>query len=179
METKAIQLERVKVSDIKPYWRNPRDNEDAIDAVSDSISEFDYQNPIIVDSEYVIIAGHTRYRALLKDGFESCEVIISDLSDEKAKAYRIMDNKTAEKASWNWDKLIHELRALKPLKKFHVHFPELKIEPTNLNLNAVSDEKIEKTADALETKFEELSQRKQEAVESFQCPECGHEWEEM
>lgn len=103
----------MKVTDIKPYEKNPRYNDNAVSAVAKSISEFGFKTPIVVDKNNVIICGHTRWKASKLLGLKEVPVIkASDLSDAKAKAYRIADNKTAELSSWDYDKLQEELRTI-------------------------------------------------------------------
>ena len=105
-----MKLERLKLADIEPYKNNPRKNDDAVNAVAESIRQCSYITPIIVDENHVIIAGHTRYKALKKLGYKECEVVItSDLTEEQKKKYRLYDNKTAEMASWDQKKLSAEL----------------------------------------------------------------------
>jgi ParB-like chromosome segregation protein Spo0J len=109
-----MKVELRKLSDIKPYPGNPRHNDDAVDAVAASIREFGFRQPIVVDSEGVIIVGHTRYKAALKLGLETVPVhVAADLTPEQIKAYRIADNQTATLATWNYDLLQVELNELK------------------------------------------------------------------
>jgi ParB-like chromosome segregation protein Spo0J len=104
------------VKDIVPYNNNPRINDDAVAVVVTSIKEFGFQVPIILDNNNVIIAGHTRWQAAKQLGLETVPVIVaSDLSDAKAKAFRIMDNKSAEMALWDMDKLRVEIDDLSNL----------------------------------------------------------------
>ena len=101
---------RRKLSEIRPYENNPRINDDAVDDVVESIKQCSYIAPIVVDENGVILAGHTRYKALTKLGYDECEVIIaSDLTEEQKKKYRLYDNKTSEFASWDQKKLSEEL----------------------------------------------------------------------
>ena len=96
-----------------PYNNNPRVNDGAVDAVAKSIEEFGFRNPIIVDKNNVIIAGHTRLKASQKLGLKKVPVIIADdLTDEQANALRLVDNKTNELADWDFDKLKEELDAI-------------------------------------------------------------------
>ena len=108
-----MKIELRKLTDIKPYPNNPRCNDDAVDAVAESIREFGFRQPIVVDTEGVIICGHTRYKAAQKLGLEKVPVhVAKDLTPEQIKAYRIADNKTAELAEWNHDLLPIELAEL-------------------------------------------------------------------
>jgi len=104
------KIEYVDTLKIKPYDKNPRNNEDAVQYVMNSISEFGFKNPILVDKDYVIIAGHTRLKAALRLGIEHVPVIVcTDLTDEQVRAYRIADNKVSEVATWNIELLDAEL----------------------------------------------------------------------
>lgn len=99
-----------KLSEIKPYENNPRINDDAVDDVVESIRQCGYIAPIVIDEEGVILAGHTRYKALKKLGYEECDVIIvTDLTEEQKKKYRLYDNKMNEFAEWDQQKLSEEL----------------------------------------------------------------------
>ena len=104
------EIEWMPIASIKPYDKNPRRNDDAVDAVANSITEFGFKNPIIVGSDLTIIAGHTRWKAARKLGLKEVPVIIaSDLTPEQVKAFRIIDNKTAELADWDLDLLKGEM----------------------------------------------------------------------
>ena len=101
----------MKISDVKPYENNPRDNEEAVEPTAKSIKEFGWQgNPIIVDKNNVIIAGHTRYKAAKKLGMKEVPVVVaSKLTPEQVKALRLADNKTGEIAEWDDELLDDEL----------------------------------------------------------------------
>lgn len=108
-----VKLEEVNIADIKPYERNARKNDQAVDAVAESIRQCEYIAPIIVDENHVILAGHTRWKALKKLGHKDVECIVkSGLSDEQKRKYRLLDNKTAELAEWDLDLLADELKGL-------------------------------------------------------------------
>lgn len=99
-----------KLDEIKPYENNPRINDDAVDDVVESIKQCTYIAPIVIDENGVILAGHTRYKALKKLGFKECDVIeVRGLTEEQKKKYRLYDNKTSELASWDQKKLAQEL----------------------------------------------------------------------
>ena len=105
-----MEYVKKRLSEIKPYENNPRINDDAVDDVAESIKQCTYIAPIVIDEDGVILAGHTRYKALRKLGFEECDVIVvSGLSEDQKKKYRLYDNKTAEFASWDQKKLSEEL----------------------------------------------------------------------
>lgn len=105
-----MEVKSMSIDDIKPYENNPRDNDDAVDSVANSIKEFGWQQPIVVDKDMVIIVGHTRYKAAKKLGMDKVPVVVaSSLTPEQVKAYRLADNKVGELADWNLPKLNIEL----------------------------------------------------------------------
>ena len=108
-----MQITNKKISELKEYENNPRDNSAAIEAVANSIREFGFKVPIIVDGNNIIIAGHTRYKAAISLGLEEVPCIIaSDLTPEQVKAFRLADNKVGEIATWDIEKLKLELEGI-------------------------------------------------------------------
>jgi DNA modification methylase len=106
----------MKTSDIKPYGKNPRKNDGAVEKVVSSIREFGFQQPIVVDENRVIIVGHTRHKAALKMNMAEVPVVYAEgLSPQQVKAYRIADNKTNEFAEWDYALLGEEFSDLKML----------------------------------------------------------------
>lgn len=105
-----MKVQNVSIQNVKPYAKNPRKNDDGVDAVANSIKEFGWQQPIVVDKDNVIIVGHTRYKAAKKLGMKEVPVVVADkLTDEQVKAYRLADNKTGELTGWDDDLLNDEL----------------------------------------------------------------------
>lgn len=107
------ELKKVGINDIKPYEHNPRRNDGAVDAVAESILQCEYIAPIIVDEHSVILAGHTRYKALKQLGYNTIDImVVSGLSSDQKKKYRLLDNKTNELADWDFKMLEAELADL-------------------------------------------------------------------
>ena len=108
-----MQIIEKKIDELKPYEKNPRKNDEAVEYVANSIKEFGFKVPIIIDKDNVIVAGHTRYRAAqkLKINIVPC-IIADDLTDEKIKAFRLADNKVGEFAEWDVDLLDGELEGI-------------------------------------------------------------------
>lgn len=105
-----MNIQMLKLSGIKPYENNPRKNNEAVKYVAQSIKEFGFKVPIIIDKNNVIIAGHTRYKAAKRLKMKEVPTIIADdLTDEQVKAFRLADNKVAEKAEWDFDLLPLEI----------------------------------------------------------------------
>lgn len=99
-----------KLTDIRPYEKNPRKNDEAVKYVAESIKEFGFKVPIVIDKDGVIVAGHTRYKAAKKLNLKEVPCIVADdLTDEQIKAFRLADNKVAEKAEWDFELLGDEL----------------------------------------------------------------------
>lgn len=108
-----MKVELRPIVQIKPYDKNPRVNDQAVEAVSKSIKEFGFRQPIVVDADGVIICGHTRYKAATAMGLEKVPVhVAKDLSPAQIKAYRLADNKTHELAEWDLEALAEELVTL-------------------------------------------------------------------
>ena len=109
----------MKISDVKPYPHNPRDNDDAVGGVAKSLQEFGWQQPIVVDKNRVIIVGHTRWKAAKQLKLKSIPVVVANnLTPEQVKAYRLADNKTGEKAIWDNKQLLQELNQIDMSKIF-------------------------------------------------------------
>ena len=105
-----MQVENWKIDEVKPYENNPRKNDEAVEKVANSIKEFGWQQPIVVDKEGVVIVGHTRLKAAQELGLDEVPVLVAkDLTDDQAKAYRLADNKTGELSIWDFPKLNMEL----------------------------------------------------------------------
>lgn len=105
-----MDIINIALKDLKPYENNPRKNDDAVKYVAESIKEFGFKVPIVIDKNNVIVAGHTRYKAAKKLKMSEVPCIIADdLTDEQIKAFRLADNKVAEKSEWDFDLLNTEL----------------------------------------------------------------------
>jgi len=111
-----LKTESVDISKIIPYSRNPRNNDESVDNVASSIKEFGFRQPIVVDEDFVVLAGHTRLKASKKLNLKEVPVhMATGLSDGQKKAFRLMDNRSAEDSKWD-DKLLSlELVDLKEL----------------------------------------------------------------
>jgi DNA modification methylase len=115
-DAKTMTIEFRPIDQITPYANNPRNNDDAVDAVAASLKEFGFRQPIVVDSAGVIIVGHTRFKAAKKLGLAKVPVhVATDLTEAQVKAYRIADNATNEIAEWNYEMLPIELSALQEM----------------------------------------------------------------
>ena len=148
-----------KLNEIVPYKNNPRNNEQAIEPVANSIKEFGFKVPIIIDKNGVIVAGHTRYLASQKLGLEEVPCIVADdLTDEQIKAFRLADNKVGEFSSWDFSLLTQELEELADFNMSDFGFDDVP---------DISDE-------AFDSFFEDTKPTEKEP-KKIQCPHCG-EW---
>lgn len=169
-----MKIEYLKLEDIIPYQRNPRKNDAAVEVVRKSIEEFGFNVSILIDKDHVIIAGHTRYEAA-KGRFNVVPcIILEDLDEDKARQYRIVDNKTSELGIWDYEKLIDELDGITELDMSMFEFGDLNRSEDEDEL----DEEDSRFTSNLDQSFEiELDDFGKEAFE-YECPYCGFMWNE-
>jgi ParB-like chromosome segregation protein Spo0J len=155
-----VEIIYKSTKEIKPYENNPRNNNEAVEKVAVSITDYGFRVPIIIDSNNVIVAGHTRYKAALKIGCESIPcIVIDDLTPEQIRAYRLVDNKTAEYSSWDFEMLEKELKSL-DIDISEFEFPDLG-----------------ETLDISDDDFYTDETVKNVKVKSIKCPHCGETFE--
>ena len=155
-----MQIYDKRLDEIKPYENNPRHNDNAVDAVANSIREFGFKVPIVVDSDGVIVAGHTRYKAAQKLGLQTVPCLVADdLNEEQINAFRLADNKVGEIATWDLDALKVELDNIGEIDLSGMGF--------DLTLHD------EYTEPDIEDFSDSTSGGK---VETCHCPKCGFEW---
>lgn len=175
-EQQQPRAERVHIDKVSPYWRNPRSiPTEAVQAVRTSIEQFGYLQPIVVDDTYTVIIGHTRYAALRKMGAENIDVAVVDyLPAAKVKELRVVDNRSGEYTSWNFDALMEELDSLgatltdADAMLMRGLFPEMG--------DGVEREKAER-AEAVETIEKGEDWRYVVPEVEFTCPTCFHDFE--
>ena len=149
-----------KIDELREYENNPRHNDAAVAAVAESIKQFGFKVPIVIDTDGVIIAGHTRRKAALQLGLEVVPCIVADdLTPEQIKAFRLADNKTGELASWDFEKLEEELAALSEVDMSAFGF--------------VMNDDID-----IDEFFTEAEPKPEKEPKKIQCPHCG-EWFEV
>lgn len=145
----------MQIANIHPYENNPRKNDEAVDDVVASIRQCGNIDPIEVDEDGVILSGHTRLKALQRLGETETDcIVISGLSDEQKRKYRLLANKTGEKAGWDWELLEQELDGL-DFGDFDFGF----------NMNGG-------TPDNLDDLFSEAPPKEEKEPEQIQCPHC-------
>ena len=125
-----MQIKEIEISKIIPYENNPRNNDEAVDKVANSIKEFGFKQPIVLDKDNVIVIGHTRLKASEQLGLEKVPCLYADdLTDDQIKALRLADNKTSEFATWDFEKLDLEIDNI-----------ELDLEPFGFDLDLAFDD---------------------------------------
>ena len=106
----SLDIVYVSMDEITPYENNPRMNDGAVESVAKSISEFGFKVPIVLDKDYVIVCGHTRYKAAKQLGLTEVPcVIAADLTPKQVKAFRLADNRVSDNSIWCNKKLLEEL----------------------------------------------------------------------
>jgi ParB-like chromosome segregation protein Spo0J len=159
-----MKIEYWEIGKVKPYDKNPRRNDKAVEAVAKSIREFGFRQPIVVDAAGVIVVGHTRYKAALKLGLKTVPVhVAADLTPAQARAYRLADNRTAETAEWDVELLPIELG-------------ELRDDGFDLKLLGFTDKELAERLKEFDTELDDGQADADEAAETIRCPKCGHEF---
>ena len=130
MDKPTIKFVSVNRKTVKPYENNPRENEGAVGYVRESIAEFGFKRPVLVDEGMVVLAGHTRLKALAELGVEEILVgVVSGLTEEQKAAYRIMDNRAGELTLFDFDKVAEEIMGLAGVDMTRFGFEPPKVEP--------------------------------------------------
>lgn len=147
-----------KTDELIPYVNNPRNNDQAVDAVASSIKNFGFKVPIVIDSKNEIINGHTRLKAAKKLGIEEVPVIVADdLTEDQIKAFRIADNKVSELAEWDEELLLAELNMIEmDMEQFNIDMSELDFEDSREEV--VEDEFDETPPEEPQAKYGDIYQ---------------------
>lgn len=155
-----MEIINIATHELKEYENNPRNNDGAVEAVAESIKQFGFKVPIIIDRNNIIVAGHTRKKAADLLGIESVPCIVADdLTPEQIKAFRLADNKTGELAGWNFEKLETELAELSGINFDMEQFGFIKEDDVNIDDFFMDSEQKEK----------------EKEPKQIQCPNC-REW---
>lgn len=157
-----MEIKMVSVADIIPYENNPRKNADAVQYVKNSIEQFGFKIPMVLDAENVIVCGHTRFLAAQELGMTEVPCTYADdLTEEQIKAFRLADNKTAEMSVWDFERLTLELEELPDIDMAEFGFNNLQVGDLDVNdSDFISDTEITKSK-----------------TKKIKCPHCGEEFE--
>ena len=186
-----MQIKEFSLQELRPYEKNPRKNDAAVEKVANSIKTFGFKVPLVIDTDNVIVCGHTRFKAAQKLGLNKVPCVVADdLSPELIKAFRLADNKVAELSYWDFEKLGFELDELKnvgldlsvlgfdlPHVDVNDFFEEVetkKIKPEKAKSEEPETQKFS-TEQANENykNFEDIANKKKIII----CPHCGKEIE--
>lgn len=145
-----------KIAELRPYENNPRINDEAVKYVAASIEKFGFKQPIVIDKNGVIVAGHTRYKAAMELDMETLPCVVADdLSDDEIKAYRLADNKVGEIARWDESLL-------------NIEIEDINIDMTEFGFIEMADIDVDDFFENAEPK-----EPKEEEEKEVQCPHCG------
>jgi len=162
-----MNIQEIEIDKLIPYHNNPRKNQ-AVDKVASSLSEFGFQQPIVVDKNMVVIVGHTRLLASQKLGYKKVPVFIADLSEAKAKAYRIADNRLSEDSDWDYDFLNMEIGIL---QEMDFDLTQLGFDKEELNNLLADPEEFDEGTIDEQGKLDELDPK------MITCPHCEKEFD--
>lgn len=152
-----MKIVNKKLDELKPYKNNPRYNDEAVEYIANSIKEFGFKVPIVIDKNNTIVAGHTRYKASLELGLTEVPCIVADdLTEEQIKAFRLVDNKVSEYSQWNFELLEEEM------KELDIDMGDFGFESLN---DLTDDDFIQDT---------EITKEKEN--KTIICPNCGMEF---
>lgn len=152
-----LKIEYIDIKEIKPYENNPRDNKNAIKSVAKSIERYGFKVPVLINTDNIIISGHTRYEAskILKIKKIPC-IKVENLTDEKINLFRVIDNKSSEYSYWDYNKLNIELLELKE--------KNIILDDFEYRLDALDEENIINSA--LDEYYEDIEDK------LYECPYC-------
>ena len=162
-----------KIDEIKPYPGNPRDITNAVVMLKKSINKYGFIDPIYIDKNNEIIIGHARFQAMKELGKKEINCIVdNELSEEKKKAYRLIDNKVHEASVWSED-LLQELREFSDLEFMQQFFTEFKLDNVRKeDFEDRTNEDIQKESDRMKNIYAEFNIHKQNEITDVVCPEC-------
>lgn len=150
-----MKVHEIPVDRLKEYENNARKNDKAVELLKTSIKNYGFKVPIVIDKNEVIICGHARLKAAKQLGMKSVPVVIADdLTEEQVKAFRLADNKTAELAAWDFEKLEEELNEIDEEWLFSLfnknRYEDIEVYDGEINIESFGDEEFD-----------------------YECPECG------
>lgn len=156
-----MQIIEKNIDSLTPYENNPRKNDKSVDYVANSISQFGFKVPIVIDSNGVIIAGHTRYKAAVKLKMDTVPCIVADdLTEEQIKAFRLVDNKVGEMSQWDMDLLADELDGIFDVDMSEFGFLDMDISEDDIALD-----------------LDDSKPQQEKEMQICHCPKCGFEFQ--
>ena len=163
---------RIDITKVIAYDNNARINDHVVQALANSIQQFGFNQPIVLDEHNVIVCGHTRVKAALLLGMDEIPCVYAKgLTQEQIDAYRLADNKIAEQALWDYEKLEKELNKIGD-----------KIKMTDFGFNEISNEKIEQGIKNIDGENDDEDDNEDGTKENrpnlHKCPHCGEIFED-
>ena len=156
-----MQIIEKSIDELTPYENNPRKNDKSVDYVANSISQFGFKVPIVIDSNGVIGAGHTRYKAAVKLKIDTVPCIVADdLTEEQIKAFRLADNKVGELSQWDIDLLSDELDGIFDLDMSDFGFLDMDMPDDDIALD-----------------LDDNKPQQEKEMQTCHCPKCGFEFQ--
>ena len=169
-----METKKKKISELKPYEGNARINDATVEKLVESIERYGYVVPIVVDKDNVVVTGHARLKAVKELGWKEVECLTSDLSDEKNKEFRTLDNKIQDISNWNDEYLVVELRALDYLaSEFGTKVNTALTSSFGLNDDPVTESDIQETVNKFDSIFGERVEKAQNKIVNINCEHCG------
>jgi hypothetical protein len=177
-----MKIQTLPLSEIKPYWRNARKNDKTIEQLKQSITEFGFNQPLVVDKNYTIIVGHARYKAILQLGYEKVPCIVSELDEKNAKKYRIADNKIHETSIWDNENLMIELREIGDIDNMQTYFTNIDLgnwldDSVGFNIAPTTQKEYEQKEQEMNTRFDTNVEVENNSKLTLMCPHCLEEFE--
>ena len=120
-----MNIEWRDIDSVKPYPANARKNDDTVAQIAESLRKYGWQQPIVVDPQSVIVVGHTRHKAARELGYSQVPVVVAELDNKQARAYRIMDNKSHDYTRWDVEELKYELESIDDVEATQFSLKEL------------------------------------------------------
>jgi len=177
-----MNIQKKKLSEIKPYWRNARKNDKTVEALKQSINKYGYTQPINIDQNNVIITGHARYIALMQLDYKEAFVIVVDyLGEKEVKEYRIADNKTHELTMWDNEELVLEMREINNNEDMQTFFPNINLnnwleDSVGFNVNDITTENIGDTEEKIYGQMTNINTQALDQTIDVMCPHCMEEF---
>lgn len=173
------EIKTVSINEVKPYWRNPRNNDNGVEPVKKSISRHGYLVPIVVDKNMVIVSGHTRYRGLVNLGYTDIPVLVpKNMTDKQAKEFRIEDNSVGEFSTFDIVTLEQELREIDDIERINDQFSNLNVEElladsvAITNFSEIETEEVNKKNEEMMNQFNGMGESANNGLALVTCPHC-------
>ena len=177
-----MKIQMLPLSNIKPYWRNARKNDKTIEQLKQSIAEFGFNQPIVLDTKGTIIVGHARFKAVTQLGYTEVPCIVSNLDEKTAKKYRIADNKIHETSIWDNDNLMIEMREIGEIDNMQIYFPNIDLgnwldDSVGFNIQETTQKEYDTKETEMNERFDTNVEKEADAKLTIMCPHCLEEFE--